>query len=49
MLVPHVRVIVTDQLWWRHSVKSEKTFLSDNSQISDRYLFLEEVGVQDMK
>ena len=27
---------VTDQLWWRHIVKSEKTVLSNNGEISDR-------------
>ena len=27
---------VTDQLWWRHNAKSERTFLSDNGGISDR-------------
>ena len=27
---------VTDQLWWRHNTKSEKTVLSDNGEISDR-------------
>ena len=25
---------VTDQLWWRHNAKSEKTVLSDNGEIS---------------
>ena len=27
---------VTDQLWWRHNTKSEKTVLSDDGEISDR-------------
>ena len=27
---------VTDQLWWRHIAKSEKTVLSNNGEISDR-------------
>ena len=27
---------VTDQLWWRHNIKSVKTVLSDNDEISDR-------------
>ena len=40
---------VTDQLWWRHNVKSEKTFLSDNGEMSDRWLFVAEQCVQDKK
>ena len=27
---------ITDQLWWRHNTKSEKTVLSDNGEISYR-------------
>ena len=27
---------VTDQLWWRHNAKSEKTVLSDNGEIGNR-------------
>ena len=40
---------VTDQLWWRHNVKSEKTFLSDSGEMSDRWLFVAEQCVQDKK
>ena len=38
---------VTDQLWWRHNAKSEKTFLSDDGKMSDRWLFLTELCVED--
>ena len=31
---------VTDQLWWRHIVKSEKTVLIDNGERSDGWLFV---------
>ena len=30
---------VTDQLWWHHNVKSEKTAPSDNGEMSDRRFF----------
>ena len=40
---------VTDQLWWRHSAKSEKTVLDDNCDMSDRWLFLEKLCVKDIK
>ena len=40
---------ITYQLWWRHSAKSEKTVLSDNGEMSDRWLFLAELCVQDIK
>ena len=40
---------VTDQLWWRHNVKSEKTVLSDNGEMSDRWLFVAERCAQDIK
>ena len=39
---------VTDQLWWRHNVKSEKTVPSDNGEMSDRWLFVAERYVQDI-
>ena len=29
-----------DQLWWHHNAKSEKDVLSDNGEISDRWVFL---------
>ena len=40
---------VTDQLWWRHNVKSEKTVASDNGEMSDRWLFVAERCVQDIQ
>ena len=40
---------ITDQQWWRHIAKSEKTVLSDNDKISDRRLFLAELCIQDIK
>ena len=40
---------VTDQLRWRHNVDQEKTILSVNGEISDRWLFVEEWCVQDIK
>ena len=40
---------VTDQLWWRHNVKSGKTVPSDNGEMSDWWLFLAERCVQDIK
>ena len=36
---------VTDQLWWRHDAKSEKTVLSDSGEMSDRWLVLAELCV----
>ena len=30
---------ITDQLWWRHNDKSEKTVLGDNGKLSDPWLF----------
>ena len=40
---------VTDLLWWRHNAKSETTVLSDSCEMSDRWLFLAELCVQDIK
>ena len=40
---------VTDQLWWRHNAKSEKTVLDDKCNMSDRLLFLEKMCVKDIK
>ena len=40
---------VTDQLWWRHIVKSENTVPSDNGEMSDLWLFEVELCVQDIK
>ena len=36
---------VTDQLWWRHNVKSEKGVLGDSCEMSDRWWFLAELCV----
>ena len=35
---------VTDQLWWRHNTKSEKTVLNDNGEMGDSWLILVEWG-----
>ena len=35
---------VTDQLWRRHNVNAEKTVLSVNGEMSDRWLFVAEWG-----
>ena len=40
---------VTDQLWWRHNVNSEKTVHSGNGKMSDQWLFVVEWCVQCMK
>ena len=40
---------VTDPLWWRHNAKSETTVLGDNSEMSDRWFFLAELCLQDIK
>ena len=40
---------VTDPLWWRHNAKSETTVPGDNCEVSDRWLFLAELCVQDIK
>ena len=40
---------LTDQLWWHHNAKSEKTVLDDNCDMSDRWLFLEIFCVKDIK
>ena len=40
---------VTDQLWWHHNPKSEKTILENNCEMCDPWLFLEELCVQDIK
>ena len=37
---------VTDQLWWRHNAKSEKTILGDNGEMGNQWLFLAELCVQ---
>ena len=39
----------TDPLWWRHNAKSETTVPGDNCKMSDRWLFLAELCVQDIK
>ena len=39
---------VTDQLWWRHNVKSEKTVPGDNGEMRDWWLFVAERCVQDI-
>ena len=44
---PHSRD-VTDQHGWRHNV-NQKNALSDNGEINNRYLFLAELCIQDMK
>ena len=48
VLVPRSRD-VTDQLWWRHNIKSEKIVIGDNGEMRDRWLFLVELCVQDIK
>ena len=40
---------VTDPLWWRHNATSETTVPGDNCKMSDRWLFLAELCVQDIK
>ena len=40
---------VIDQLWWHHNAKSEKTAFSDNDEMSNRWLFLAEWCVKDIK
>ena len=40
---------VTDPLWWRHNARSETTVPGDNCEMSDRWLFLAELCVQDIK
>ena len=40
---------ITDQLWWRHNAKSEKSFLGNNGEIKDRWLFFAELGVQNIR
>ena len=40
---------VTDPLWWRHNAKSETTVPGDNCEMSDRWLFLAELCVQNIK
>ena len=40
---------VTNQLWWRHNAKSEKNALADNGKMSERWLFLAELCVQNIK
>ena len=39
---------VTEQLWWRHNAGSEETVLGDNGEISDRWLFVTELCVENM-
>ena len=34
---------ITDQLWWRHNVKSEKTVLGANGEMRDQWLFFRRV------
>ena len=36
---------VSDQLWWRHNVKSENTIFGDNGEMSDRRLLLVDLCV----
>ena len=40
---------VTDQLWWHHNAKSEKTILGDNCEMSDWWLFLGKMCGKDIK
>ena len=43
---------VTDQLWWRHNAKAEKTFpghVGDNGKLNDQRSILAELCVQDIK
>ena len=42
---------VTDQLWWRHNAKSEKTVFDDNCDMSDGWLivFRKIVCIKDIK
>ena len=40
---------VTDPLWWRHNAKSETTVPGGNCEMSNRWLFLAELCVQDIK
>ena len=40
---------VTDPLWWRHNANAEMTVHGDNCEMSDRWLFLAELCVQDIK
>ena len=44
---------VIDQLWWRHNANLEfvhfKSFPGNNGEMNGRWLFLAELGVQDMK
>ena len=40
---------VTDPLWWRHNAKSETTVLGDSCEMSDRWLVLAKLCVQDIK
>ena len=38
-----------DLLWWRHNAQSENTILGDNDKMSDRWLFLAECCVHNIK
>ena len=40
--------VVTDPLWWHHNAKSETIVLGDNCEMSERWLFLAELCVQDI-
>ena len=40
---------VTDQLWWRHNAKSEKTVLDNDCDMSDWWLFSKKLCVKDIK
>ena len=40
---------VTDQLWWRHNAKTENTVLGDDGKMSDRWFFIAELFVQNIK
>ena len=44
----HLRDI-TDQPWWLYNAKSEETVLGDNGEMSDWWLFLVELYVQNIK
>ena len=48
MLVPRI-CVTSDQLWWHHNAKSEKTIISDKGEMSDQWFFLVELWVQDIK
>ena len=40
---------ITAQLWWRHNANLETTVLSDNGEMSERWLFVAKRCVEDIK